>query len=130
MSDFIHSENMLKSPGPIRGLNKSELAEACGLHTCKALYSWDIGTILRKKFAQRIHLLYRAAGQGDPVICNLKRHTSARSPGNPHGCGRDLVYSRQVKPWEGLRDGDMTRLNSTAFTKLRLKVETNFFTSL
>ena len=56
-----HFRNMLETIGRIMGLNKSQLAEACGLRTRKTLYSWATGAVPRKKSTQRIHLLYRAA---------------------------------------------------------------------
>lgn len=57
----LHFRNMLETISRIMGLNKTQLAEACGLRTRKTLYSWETGAVPRKKSAQRIHLLYRAA---------------------------------------------------------------------
>ncbi|MGM0540544.1 MAG: hypothetical protein ACQEUB_13975 [Thermodesulfobacteriota bacterium] len=56
--DFQH---LLETIGSVLGLNKSQLAEVCGLRTRKSLYAWESGTIPRKKSMQRIYLLYRAA---------------------------------------------------------------------
>jgi len=53
--------NMLESIGRIMGLNKSQLAAACGLRTRKALYAWGTGAVPRKNSMKRLHLLYRAA---------------------------------------------------------------------
>lgn len=54
-------DDMLETISRTLGLNKSQLAEVCGLRTRKTLYAWVSGAVPRKKSMQRVHLLYRAA---------------------------------------------------------------------
>lgn len=54
-------KNMLEIIGQVLGLNKSQMAEVCGLRTRKALYDWESGAVPRMKSMQRVYLLYRAA---------------------------------------------------------------------
>lgn len=53
--------NMLESIGQVLGLNKSQMAEVCGLRTRKALYAWEAGVMPRIRSMQRVNLLYQAA---------------------------------------------------------------------
>ncbi len=53
--------NMLETIGQVLGLNKSQMAEVCGLRTRKALYDWESGAVPRIRSMQRMNLLYRAA---------------------------------------------------------------------
>ena len=61
------------------GLNQSELAGACGL-TRKALYDWQKGAMPRRKSAERLRQLYRAAmdwrRSGYPVPNRNQLHMS------------------------------------------------------